>query len=223
MLQLTLRRWRPMLALTTIGLLLAMSSSKVPARDDYHHGDLRRHLIAIAREIVASKGPAGVSLREAARIAGVSHNAPYRHFESREHLLSAVAAEGFRELEGELKSAASKVTQDQRLNAIGRAYLRFALNNRGLYLLMFGSELDKTGNDELAEASRAAFAQLDASIAARGGSEPSAGATAAWAFVHGLAHLIIDEQIDLKEKDIPSIFAAAADVLGRRVVAPSTK
>jgi AcrR family transcriptional regulator len=216
MLQLTLGRWRPMLTLTTIGLLLAMSSSKLPARDDYHHGDLRRHLIAIAREIVASKGPGGVSLREVARLAGVSHNAPYRHFESREDLLSAVAAQGFRELERELKSATSMVQPDKKLNAAGRAYLRFALTNRGLYLLMFGSELDKKGSDELGEASRAAFAQLDASIAAKGGIESSAGATAAWAFVHGLAHLIIDKQIALKEKDIPSIFAAAADVLGRR-------
>jgi AcrR family transcriptional regulator len=204
-----------MLTLTTIGLLLAMSPSKAPARDDYHHGDLRRELIEIAREIVASKGPAGVSIREVARLAGVSHNAPYRHFESREHLLSAVAAVGFRELEQQLKSAASKVPPEQRLNALGRAYLRFALSNRGLYLLMFGSDLDKTGDDELGEASRAAFAQLDASIAARGGIEPSAGATAAWAFVHGLAHLIIDKQIELKESCIPSIFVAAADVFGR--------
>jgi hypothetical protein len=109
------------------------------------------------------------------------------------------------------------------LNAAGHAYLRFALRNRGLYLLMFGSDLDKTGDDELAEASRAAFAQLDGSIAARGGIEPSAGATAAWAFVHGLAHLIIDEQIELKESDIPAVFAAAADVFGRTTPAPEAR
>lgn len=188
-----------------------MSTSKaVPP--PYHHGDLRQSLIEVAGNIVASKGPAAVSLREVARIAGVSHNAPYRHFTSRDDLLAAVAAAGFRDLERQLKSAAARVDASQKLNNLGRAYLRFALANRGLYTLMFGGELDKAPYEDLRTASKSAAAQLEAGIASRGG--PPAGATAAWAFVHGLAHLIIDKQIVLKDSDIANVFAAASQIFG---------
>lgn len=153
-----------------------------------------------------------MSLREVARIAGVSHNAPYRHFTSREDLLAAVAAAGFRDLERQLKSAAARADAAQKLNSLGRAYLRFALGNRGLYTLMFGGELDKSSFEDLRDASKGAFVQLEGGIAGRGG--PLAGATAAWAFVHGLAHLIIDKQIALKESDIATVFAAAGQIFG---------
>lgn len=186
-----------------------MSTSKA-ANPPYHHGDLRQSLIEVAGNIVASKGPAAVSLREVARIAGVSHNAPYRHFASREDLLAAVAAAGFRDLERQLKSAAARADAANKLHGLGRAYLRFALSNRGLYSLMFGGELDKSPYEDLQAASKSAAAQLEAGIAGRGG--PPAGATAAWAFVHGLAHLIIDKQIALKESDIAAVFAAAGQI-----------
>jgi len=69
----------------------------------YHHGDLRAAMLAAASKIVEKEGTTGLSVREAARRAGVSHNAPYRHFPDREALLAAVAAEGFRELGERLK------------------------------------------------------------------------------------------------------------------------
>ena len=192
--------------------MLAMSTSKSKAREAYHHGDLRHDLIAVASKIVSSKGPAAVSLREVARIAGVSHNAPYRHFASLDELLSAVAAEGFRELGRQLRKAAARETGHGLLTAHGRAYLDFALANRGLYLLMFSGELDQAKSPELEEASRTAFAELEAGISARGVKNPSGAATAAWAFVHGLAHLIIDGQIDEDPKQIAAVFASTPDV-----------
>ena len=212
-----------MLAVTTLKPMLAMSTSKTVQRDAYHHGDLRRGLIAVASQIVASKGPAAVSLREVARLAGVSHNAPYRHFESRDELLFAVAAQGFRELGRQLKAAAEGEPSFEQLRAHGRAYLRFALANRGLYLLMFGADIDKAKSQELEEASRTAFAELEAGIAARGLFDPVASATAAWAFVHGLAHLIIDRQVELTKSEIDSVFAATADVFIRMPAPPKKR
>ena len=104
-------------------------------------------------------------------------------------------------------------TPHSRMQArLGRAYLGFALAHRGLYLLMFSGELDKAKSPELEEASRTAFAQLEAGISARGVKNLSGSATAAWAFVHGLAHLIIDRQIDEDPKQIAGIFASAPDV-----------
>lgn len=172
-----------------------MSTSKRrPAEVSYHHGDLRRALIDATAKIVAKDGAAAVSLREVARVAGVSHNAPYRHFESLAALLAAVASEGFGAFRVRLEAAAKKASPAQRKGALGKAYLDFALDNPRLYLLMFGPDLDKAAHPELLKASQDAFGVL-LSETAKGGGSGQTDAIAAWAFVHGLAHLIIDKQI----------------------------
>ena len=76
-----------------------------PAKPAYHHGDLRRSLLDAALGLVASHGVQGFTLREAARAANVSHNAPYRHFSSRTHLLIEMAIEGQGHLLNALKAA----------------------------------------------------------------------------------------------------------------------
>ncbi|MCF4128910.1 TetR/AcrR family transcriptional regulator [Methylobacterium sp. SyP6R] len=163
----------------------------------YHHGDLRRSLIAAARELLRAGGVEAVTLREAARLAGVSHNAPYRHFASREALLAALAAEGFRDLRRVLDEAGGRAEPAGRLTALGRAYLRFADADRATFRLMFGGVVEETAHPDLAEASGAAFATLQNVVAER---EPSGlaerEALRAWALVHGLAHLVADRQID---------------------------
>ena len=73
-------------------------NENVPAARPYHHGNLRQALLDAAIRLIAEVGPAGFTLREVARRAGVSHNAPYRHFQDRDDLMAAVAAQGFREL-----------------------------------------------------------------------------------------------------------------------------
>lgn len=166
----------------------------------YHHGDLCRALLRSAEKLLDRAGPAALSLREIARAAGVSHNAPYRHFTDREALLAALAAEGFRRLAVALAEAADAAPPNGRLQAAGRAYLAFARANPALYLLMFGPGLRKARHPEL---HAAAWSALDAlrTAAAEAGSPLSGsraahrGAVGAWALVHGLAHLLADGQL----------------------------
>jgi AcrR family transcriptional regulator len=186
-----------------------VSTSKAAAeKPGYHHGDLRRALVDAAAKIVAREGAGSVTLREVARLAGVSHNAPYRHFDSLSALLAAVATEGFEKFGAALREAGeAEPDAKQRRNAIGRAYLRFALDHPKLYLLMFGAELDKAQHPELRAAADAAFSVLTGTIG-QGGRAGHSAAISAWAFVHGLAHLVLDKQI--KPND-PAIVA----LLGR--------
>src|SRR6201993_5193038 len=79
----------------------------VARRDSYHHGDLKRALTSAALSLVAEKGPKGFTLTEAARRAGVSAAAPYRHFADKAELLATVAEQGFRELHADLAAAAA--------------------------------------------------------------------------------------------------------------------
>ena len=185
-----------------------MSTSKRQAAEvPYHHGDLRRALVDATAKIVSREGAGAVTLREAARLAGVSHNAPYRHFASLSALLAAVAKEGFAAFRASLTAAIERAKPTQRKKALGRAYIDFALANPRLYLLMFGPELDRTAHPELKAAADAAFAVLTGETArfvAKGSGHTEA--IAAWAFVHGLAHLIIDKQIKPSDPAIAALF-----------------
>ncbi|MBV9653225.1 MAG: WHG domain-containing protein [Acetobacteraceae bacterium] len=164
----------------------------------YHHGDLRRGLLDAAESLLErDRGPAALSLREVARAAGVSHNAPYRHFADREALLAALAAEGFVRLTAALHAAARRSHAEARGLALGRAYLRFARTHPSLYLLMFGPDVRKSAYPALAAAAMEAFAALRP--AAGAGRDPARRArhhaVGAWALAHGLAHLIVDRQL----------------------------
>jgi AcrR family transcriptional regulator len=98
----------------------------------YHHGDLRRGLIDAALELVKEAGPEGVSVREAARRAGVSPGAPFRHFESRDALMTAVAEEAQRRFRSEIDAALAEAPPGDplaRFRKLGLAYLRWAMRN----------------------------------------------------------------------------------------------
>jgi AcrR family transcriptional regulator len=159
----------------------------------YHHGDLPSALRDAARAILEEEGVAALSLRSVARRAGVSHAAPYRHYPSREALLADLAAEGQRLLRDEIaKSAAAPGGKADRIAHIGAAYMRFALNHSGLMRLMFGRELaNRTSFPELGEASDQLAAEIGAAV------EDNALGLAAWAAMHGLAVLVLENIIDL--------------------------
>ncbi len=163
-----------------------------PTGSAYHHGDLRRALIAAGRELLAEHGPTGVSLREVARAVGVSHNAPYRHFESREALLAAIATDGY-ELMSQRMSATGG-TGRQKLIACGVAYVGFAVEFPSLYRLMFSSDIRKDAFPLLRAAADRAYALLEAAIPT-GVSSPRVVALGAWAIVHGLADLLVGGQL----------------------------
>ena len=184
----------------------APTSPTIPtARTAYHHGELRSTLLEAALAMLEEGiAPAALSLREAARRAGVSAMAPYRHFADRDALLAAVATIGFERLAQTQRAADSGGSGRQALKAQGVAYVAFACANPALFRLMFGSgapsKSDKGRSEELARAGADSFGILAERVAdvrsepVKPG-RPSDQALAHWSLVHGLAMLAIDGQL----------------------------
>ena len=175
------------------------SRSSTPARrETYHHGDLKRALTSAALSLVAEKGPKGFTLTEAARRAGVSAAAPYRHFTDKAELLATVAEQGFLELHADLSAAADVASEPKaRVIELGRAYVRWAVNHPDYYQVMFGAEIAKEGHPTLAVAAEQAFGDLLDAIARCQeagiveGADPREVAGPLWSLVHGVASLAI--------------------------------
>src|SRR5690242_20720308 len=125
----------------------------------YHHGDLKAVILAQAAMLVAERGADGVSLRELARAAGVSHAAPAHHFTDRRGLFTALATEGFQLL------AAALVEARPQFSDAALAYVRFALEHPGHYQVMFNKSLLDGSDAELAAAEAAAGAELSRGVA----------------------------------------------------------
>ena len=161
----------------------------------YHHGNLRPALLRAAGRMLEKEGVTSLSLRDAARRAGVSHNAPYRHFADREALLAELAAEGF-EMLGE-------AMRDQTGKEMGEAYVRFALDHPQRFRLMFGGALPMEKYAHLRAAAAATYQALVGAF--RDLPRPETAAAAAWSLVHGLAHLKLDGHLAAQ---------SVADVIG---------
>ncbi len=179
---------------------------RVPARKPssrYHHGDLRRALIAEAVRTIGSQGVEALTLREAGRQLGVSRTALYRHFTNKAALLAAVAREGFQRFRADLSAAWEQAGRDwEGLSAMGRAYVRFAIANPAHYRVMFGQFSDLCATDPAlqADASAAFRVLLDALAELQQAGLVRAGdlnmtAEFVWATVHGVAMLAIDGQL----------------------------
>ena len=128
----------------------------------YHHGNLKEALLRAALELIAQKGPAGFTFAEAARWAGVSPAAPYRHFRDRDELLASVALRGFEKFEAVLARAWDDGRPDVfvALDRLGKAYLEFARTEPAYYSAMFEAGIPLATNPELREAGERAFAVL---------------------------------------------------------------
>ena len=164
----------------------------------YHHGNLREALIQAARELIKEKGPGGFTFADAARSAGVSPAAPYRHFRDREALLADVAREGFQRFEAMLSAgwALGKPDPLTAFNNIGRAYLAFARTEPAYYSAMFEAGLPLDTDPALLQASERAFAVLRAAAEMLAARLPKEGrppslmmALHIWALSHGVASL----------------------------------
>ncbi|MFF5635941.1 TetR/AcrR family transcriptional regulator [Streptomyces sp. NPDC012825] len=163
----------------------------------YHHGDLRAACLRAARELLEEDGSAGLSLRAVARRAGVSATAPYRHYADREALVSAVAAEGYRELAEHLAAAHPAPSTPDDLAAVAVVYVRFALEHPALFRAMFAEPCDPTSEERVA--ATAAISEYVHGIvrdAFPGVDDTDALATTVWALVHGLAFLHLDGKLD---------------------------
>lgn len=168
------------------------------ARDSYHHGNLRQALIEATVRLIEEKGPMGFTLAEAARQAGVSAAAPYRHFTGRDQLLEEVARDGFLDFAARLELALgdggpSPLSAFMRM---GQAYLRFAAERPGYYMAMFEAGLSIAGNAELAAAADRAEDALTRAAEAlfqrlppERRPPPSMVANHVWALSHGVVEL----------------------------------
>jgi AcrR family transcriptional regulator len=167
----------------------------------YHHGALRETLLTAAERLLTRDGVAGLTLRAAAREAGVSHAAPKHHFGDMSGLLSELAIVGFQRLRGFLSARLrDDLSPRERLDAVGRGYVAFAKAHPALFLMMFRSErLDMT-RPALRDAARASLDVLASAFGPGGGAnddEPLSLAQAgrlarAWSLVHGFSTLLID-------------------------------
>lgn len=169
-----------------------------PERRGYHHGNLREALIKAALELIADKGPAGFTFAEAARAAGVSPAAPYRHYRDRDALMADVALRGFEALEKSLKKAwaGGEPGPVKALENVAHAYLEFARREPALFSAMFEAGLSFQAFPQLRDAGDRAFAILREACQAAASLMPEAQrppvammALHIWSQTHGVAAL----------------------------------
>jgi len=192
--------------------------AKKPPRP-YHHGDLRRALLQEAIATIRAEGVAGLTLREIGARVGVSRTALYRHFADKAALLEAVATEGFRSFREQLLAAWDAAGHGTAgLDAMGLAYVRFAVANPAHYRVMFGGFVEpKEPHDELAIEAAGALQALEGALGElqRNGlvrSEDTVTmARFVWAVVHGVAMFAIDGQL----RDAAGVDQLAAYALER--------
>jgi AcrR family transcriptional regulator len=164
----------------------------------YHHGNLREALIRAALELIARKGTAGFTFAEAARFAGVSPAAPYRHFRDRDELMASVALRGFELFQAALARAWDDARPDAfaALDRLGKAYLEFARAQPAFYSAMFEAGVPVSADSALREAGEKAFAVLRGAADKLCAAMPAAARPPAlmvalhfWAMAHGVASL----------------------------------
>lgn len=190
------------------------------SRSSYHHGDLRDALLDAAERALDRRGTPALALRAIARAAGVSHTAAYHHFADRQSLLRAVAARGFDRLRDALASAAAGEAGGRGFLEMGVAYVHFAAEHPALFRLMFGAEVarGRSRDAALRTASDGAFQAL---LSGARGRDPGAPdgvvqqrAVAAWSVVHGLAGLLLDDQLSIVGLSLEDHDRVARSVLG---------
>ncbi|GAA4288836.1 TetR/AcrR family transcriptional regulator [Georgenia daeguensis] len=179
----------------------------------YHHGDLRRAVLAAAVAAIPEVGPAGLSLRDLARRAGVSHAAPAHHFGDKAGLLTAVAVEGY-ELLAEALTDAQQRTDD--FHEVGVAYVRFAVEHRAHFEVMFRPDLYHRDDPDLLVAQERTGAALYAGAGSvptgQRGADVRVAGIAAWSLVHGFASLWLNGALPPDVGEDPE--AAARAVAG---------
>jgi AcrR family transcriptional regulator len=191
-------------------------------RRGYHHGNLREALIDAALELIGAKGPAGFTIAEAARLAGVSPAAPYRHFRDAEALLAEVAVRGFDRFATRLAKAWNDGRPDRvrAFEDLGRAYLAFAREEPAYYAAMFDSNLSPEAHPALQAASDRAFGVLRdaaehvAAMVPKDRRPPALMmALHIWAMAHGIASLFVRAVPSRRKLPMPAEDLLEAGVL----------
>lgn len=194
-------------------------------KSGYHHGNLRDALVRTALTLLEESGVEALSLRAAARGAGVSAMAPYRHFADKAALLAAVADQGYADLRDRLAQADIQADARQALVEQGVAYVRFACERPALFRLMLGAPVAGLAPGPKAPSSKAPNSKKDAGgydiLSARVAElvvadKRDTAVIAAWSLVHGLACLAVDGRLHGMQGDAQGQ-GAAPDALARQV------
>ena len=194
-------------------------------RETYHHGDLKEALIEAGIKILKEEGINALTLRSAARAAGVSHSAPYAHFKDKQALLAAISTRGFHRLFGELIQAGHKHAEDPRalLLETGWAYVEFARSEPAFFKLMFSGILENEHSyPDFMKAVQLTFSKLvevvetgqDANILPAG--KPDETAIAIWSLVHGFISLYQEHQLPgqvLQRHTLKELFSSAMSLM----------
>ena len=198
--------------------------------DTYHHGSLRGALLQAAERLLEREGIQGLTLRAAAREAGVSHAAPKNHFGDVTGLLSDLAAVGFERFVAMMRANARDGDPPPlRMQAIGRGYVQFARTHPGLFLLMFRSERLDLTRPALRTAVDASLQVLSGAVGERRGERVEARLTlpqaaevvAAWSLVHGFAMLLLDHRLKPLLARLPS--GADAEALLAEIISNASR
>jgi len=193
-------------------------------QNHYHHGDLKAAILKRATEIIENDGIEALSLRGIARDLGVSHGAPNRHFRTRAHLLSALATDGWEKMRNATRDAAEVEESDDprdKLNAMGRGFLSWALQNRSTYLSAMHPEVSRYRDEALLEAMEAFQLTIRTAVAAAqsAGRQPEVDNTLLSLFTisvpFGLAAMLIDsaQSPDISEWETDELVARLIDLV----------
>ena len=181
----------------------------VVPKTGYHHGDLRAQLIAAVRDLVETHGPDGFSVAEAARRAGVSSAAPYKHFRDRHEILRGVVGEAMDRLTARMQAGAAAHPRGslQAVAAVGLAYVTFARTEPGVFRLVFGLTEGHENAPDLLQKGQACFGVVAGTVADRLDLSPASAevqrlAYVLWSFVHGHSFLTIDRKNGMVSAEI---------------------
>jgi AcrR family transcriptional regulator len=192
------------------------------AKSSYHHGELRQALVAAARQLIGRAEGADFSLSDACRMAGVSTAAPYRHFADKHAIVDAVVAQGFADMTDRARAAANAFAPGarDRIVALGRVYLGFAIAEPALFRIMFGQRAAPAEGDVVVEAGKACFGYVLEEVIDYCRLNGVAGdarvvAVQLWTLVHGAASLTIDGDYAkvAPELDVDAMIATGAERL----------
>lgn len=194
------------------------------AKRGYHHGDLRAVLVEATRRLVEENGPDHVSIAAACRLAGVSTAAPYKHFRDKTEMLNAVALDGMERQRLQMLEALEGIPEGSpdRVAALGRVYVTFAVTEPGVFRLMFALSGEHQDDPELMAKGEEVFGLVQREVSACTGEPVDSDAVerrsfTLWSFVHGLSFLTIDGKVAKMCGEMP--IEPLLDDVARRVLA----
>jgi len=200
-------------------------------KKDYHHGDLKNALIDAGIEILNNEGLTGLSLRNVAQKANVSHSAPYAHFKDKQALIAAISTEGLRKLYTVLSGVTHQYQDEplEQLYEVAWAYVKFALDYTGLFKVIFSSAIEREHDyPDFVEISPLNFNNTVEVIKNNQASgylkpgDPNLLAIGIWSMVHGFIFLFLEKQIPSKILKQYEIKALLTIILDQFVISANT-